>query len=110
MSLAELFYLKHPRRPASARPSRWRRSRPARRPIMETLEPRILLSADPVNAILDTHGTLTLTLDAHVPVVITHLAESLDGGEQVQIQAGTETRVFGDASSGAKRVTIDTGA
>jgi hypothetical protein len=47
MSLAELFYAKHPRRVEPIHPRR-RRVRPRHRKLLfEPLEPRLLLSADP---------------------------------------------------------------
>ena len=98
MSLAELFYRKHPRLPENA--LRRRRERMRRRPFFEPLEPRLLLSGDPLTAALS-NGVLTLTLDADTPDVrIEHLSTNADGSEVVDVQAGDWRQLFGVGDDG----------
>src|ERR1041384_951900 len=51
MSLAELFYAKHPRRPGPSAERRRRRKPKARKALFEAIEPRLLLSADLLPAV-----------------------------------------------------------
>src|SRR5215813_8023705 len=62
MSLAELFYSKHPRRSPSMT-ARRRRRRPGRsKVLLEPLEPRVLLDAQPLSLVAATAVDLSIHL------------------------------------------------
>jgi len=95
-----------PAAPAEAAPLR-------RKPVLEALESRLLLSADPLGAFaaLDAYGVLALQLgggDDHA--LVERVGESAAGGEIVAVTLGSVTQHYGDQFFGIVRLLIDAGA
>src|SRR5262245_32279996 len=95
MSLAELFYAKHPRRRGLSAERRRRRRPKARKVLFEALEPRVLLSAD-----LLPDPTLSLAAPAALtiasPLVVIDLATT--AAPETAPTADTHEIVFIDPS------------
>jgi len=96
MSLAQLFYAKQEQR-TRILGIPFRRRRPAARPrrkrlLLEPMEPRVLLSADPLLKSLE-DGLLKLTFD--LDIVVAHVADALGGGEVLRVTSGTWAETYG---------------
>ena len=73
--------------------------------ILESLEPRLLLSADPVT--LFAGGVLSATLtDQADSVVITQTGTSADGGVIINLTLNGALASYGDSAAGVKSLTI----
>ena len=82
-----------------------------RKPVLEALESRLLLSADPLGAVVTPQGLLALRLtDGDDTAVIQRIGEGGAGGDIVAVTLGTVTQQFGDEFSGILRLLIDAGA
>ncbi len=88
-----------------------KRTTPRRHPVIfESLEKRILLAADPILAVLDSEGELTLNLtDDADSVIVQHIGENAGGGEIVSIQSGGVTQISGDGDRGITSIFGDAG-
>ena len=81
-----------------------------RKPVLEALESRLLLSADPLGA-LDGAGVLALQLgDGDDQALVERIGESAAGGDIVAVTFGAVTQQYGDAFFGIVRLLIDAGA
>ena len=81
-----------------------------RKPVLEALESRLLLSADPLGA-LDAAGVLALQLgDGDDQALVERIGESAAGGDIVAVTFGAVTQQYGDAFFGIVRLLIDAGA
>jgi len=111
MSLAEIFYAKHPRR--SRVDHRTRRAGPQRskRLLLEPLEPRLLLSSQPLSFAAAAAADLTLRLfdDAGTPML--ELVDNSASTPELQIQArqalADTSAVEVTGSDDADRLVID---
>ena len=82
-----------------------------RKPVLEALESRLLLSADPLGAIVDPQGLLALQLtDGDDTALIQRIGEAAAGGDIVAVTLGAVTQQYGDQSFGIVRLLIDAGA
>src|SRR6266581_9034216 len=108
MSLAELFYAKHPRRAATPRRSRRASRRRPRRMLFEALEPRLLLSSQPLSFAAAAAADLAVRL---VDDITPRLEIVDNSGTQPQVlasQALADTSAVEiQGSSGNDRLTID---
>ena len=96
------------RRPSRA-PPRTRRIKPPfrRKLLFEMLEPRVLLSADPL-ASLDGAGALTATLTQDADhVVVQQTGTAANGGVIVDITVGETTETYGSAEEGILGITLE---
>ena len=96
------------RRTMAHRALRERNTPPLR---LEALEPRVLLSADPLTSI--TSGALTATFSGDNDVVDVRLASTTasgNGGVIVNLRYNGSDHLFGDATNGITGVSLDAGA
>src|SRR3990172_7689377 len=82
MTLAQLFFAKHPRQTPARRPRRPKRSLRRRRLLFEPLEPRLLLSADP--------SLLALSMPALGPELALRLDPQTETLQVVDSQTGVD--------------------
>ncbi|HEY6570663.1 MAG TPA: LEPR-XLL domain-containing protein, partial [Candidatus Limnocylindrales bacterium] len=81
-----------------------------RKPVLEALESRLLLSADPLG-VLDGAGVLALQLgDGDDQALVERVGASAAGGDIVAVTLGTVTQQYGDEFFGIVRLLIDAGA
>ena len=82
-----------------------------RKPVLEALESRLLLSADPLAAVVDPQGLLALQLtDGSDTALIQRIGEAAAGGDIVAVTLGAVTQQYGDQYFGIVRLLIDAGA
>ena len=82
-----------------------------RKPVLEALESRLLLSADPFVAVVDPQGLFALQLtDGADTALIQRIGEAAAGGDIVAVTLGAVTQQYGDQSFGIVRLLIDAGA
>ena len=83
---------------------------PRRKPVLEALESRLLLSADPLG-VLDAYGVLALQFgEGNDRALVERVGESAAGGEIVAVTLGSVTQHYGDAFFGIVRLLVDMGA
>ena len=81
-----------------------------RKPVLEALEGRLLLSADPLGAVVDPQGVLALQLtDGNDTALIERIGDAA-GGNIVAVTVNSVTQQYGDAFFGIVRLLIDAGA
>src|ERR1700674_5616976 len=81
-----------------------------RRPLFESLENRLLLSADPLAALAADGVLAVLGTDGADQAIIQHVGTSADGGEIVDLNFTGMTQRFGDQTAGVRSVQADLGA
>ena len=81
-----------------------------RKPVLEALESRLLLSADPLG-VLDGSGVLALRLGhGDDQALVERIGASAAGGDIVAVTLGAVTQQYGDEFFGIVRLLIDAGA